>query len=115
MYPNMLTPMPHSEWVLLDAAVHSYSMVSVPLYDTLGPESVEYICNHAELACVGCSAQVLPTLMECLPRCPTVKVLVSAYQWIYTVDRFWGRTYPERDDNSVSALDNLTIQTTMIY
>ena len=52
-------------------------MVSVPLYDTLGPESVEYICNHAELSCVGCSAQVLPVLLECLPRCPTVKVLVG--------------------------------------
>eukprot|EP00878_Enallax_costatus_P000737 GHUV01000851.1.p1 GENE.GHUV01000851.1~~GHUV01000851.1.p1 ORF type:complete len:760 (+),score=146.74 GHUV01000851.1:92-2281(+) len=64
------------EWVLLDAAAHAYSMVSVPLYDTLGPDAVEYICNHAELAAVGCSAAVLPTLLSCLPRCPSVKLLV---------------------------------------
>ncbi|KAF6256258.1 hypothetical protein COO60DRAFT_1530236 [Scenedesmus sp. NREL 46B-D3] len=64
------------EWVLLDAAAHSYSMVSVPLYDTLGPDAVEYICNHAELAAVGCSAAVLPTLLSCIARCPTVKLLV---------------------------------------
>lgn len=64
------------EWVLLDAAAHSYSMVSVPLYDTLGPDAVEFICNHAELAAVGCSAAVLPTLMSCLHKCPSVKLLV---------------------------------------
>jgi long-subunit acyl-CoA synthetase (AMP-forming) len=52
-------------------------MVSVPLYDTLGPDAVEYICNHAELAAVGCSAAVLPTLLSCIARCPTVKLLVS--------------------------------------
>jgi hypothetical protein len=29
------------EWVLLDAAAHAYSMVVVPLYDTLGPDAAE--------------------------------------------------------------------------
>ena len=66
-----------AEWVLMDAAVHAYSMVSGPLYDTLGPDAVEYICNHTELACVGCSAAVLPVLMGCLERCKTVRVLVG--------------------------------------
>lgn len=47
------------EWVLVDAACHAYGMVTVPLYDTLGPDAVEYICNHAELAAVAVSAQVL--------------------------------------------------------
>lgn len=64
------------EWVLVDAACHAYSMVSVPLYDTLGPDAVEYIANHAELACVACSAAVLPTLMSCLAQCSTVRLLV---------------------------------------
>ncbi|WIA09659.1 hypothetical protein OEZ85_009046 [Tetradesmus obliquus] len=64
------------EWVLLDAAAHAYSMTSVPLYDTLGPDAVEYICNHAELAAVGCSAAVLPTLLSCIARCPSLKLLV---------------------------------------
>jgi long-subunit acyl-CoA synthetase (AMP-forming) len=52
------TPGCAAEWVLVDSALHAYSMVSVPLYDTLGPEAVEYITNHAELSCVACSAQV---------------------------------------------------------
>lgn len=64
------------EWVLLDAAVHAHSMIAVPLYDTLGPDAVEYISNHAELSAVGCSMAVLPTMLQCLPKCPTVKYLL---------------------------------------
>ena len=66
-----------TEWVLVDAAAHAYSMTSVPLYDTLGPDAVEYICNHAELAMVACSTAVLPTMMQCIARCPTLKLLVG--------------------------------------
>lgn len=75
--PLPFLPTPTLEWLLYDSALHAYSMVSVPLYDTLGPDAVQYICNHAELAAVGCAASVLPTMMTCLPRCPTVRVLVS--------------------------------------
>eukprot|EP00192_Tetraselmis_astigmatica_P007297 CAMPEP_0117697424 /NCGR_PEP_ID=MMETSP0804-20121206/29225_1 /TAXON_ID=1074897 /ORGANISM="Tetraselmis astigmatica, Strain CCMP880" /LENGTH=695 /DNA_ID=CAMNT_0005511681 /DNA_START=84 /DNA_END=2172 /DNA_ORIENTATION=+ len=65
-----------SEWVVLDAACHAYSMVSVPLYDTLGPDAVRYICGHAELSAVACSFSVLPIMLQCLPECPTVKLLI---------------------------------------
>ncbi|GAB4820224.1 hypothetical protein N2152v2_007270 [Parachlorella kessleri] len=64
------------EWVLVDAACHAYSIASVPLYDTLGPDTVEYIANHAELAAVACAAEVLPKLLEVLARCPTVKLVM---------------------------------------
>lgn len=67
-----------AEWLLFDSALHAYSMVSVPLYDTLGPDAVEFISNHAELAAVGVSAAVLPTLLNVLPRCPGIRVLVGA-------------------------------------
>ncbi|KAG2500825.1 hypothetical protein HYH03_001587 [Edaphochlamys debaryana] len=71
------------DWVLFDTALHAYAMVSVPLYDTLGPDAVEFISNHAELACVGVAAAVLPTLLTVLPRCPTIRLLVV-----------WGATGP---------------------
>ncbi|PNW74853.1 hypothetical protein CHLRE_12g507400v5 [Chlamydomonas reinhardtii] len=64
------------EWLLYDYALHAYGMVSVPLYDTLGPDAVEFIANHAELAAVGVSAAVLPTMLTVLHRCPTVRLLV---------------------------------------
>ena len=60
----------------MDSAIHAYSMVSVPLYDTLGPDAVEYICNHAELSAVACSAAVLPILLSVMPKCPLIKFLV---------------------------------------
>lgn len=64
------------EWALVDAACHAFSMVSVPLYDTLGADAVEYISNHAELSAVACSAQVLPIMVQCLPKTPTVRTLI---------------------------------------
>ena len=34
------------EWVLTEQALYSFSMVVVPLYDTLGPEACKYIINQ---------------------------------------------------------------------
>ena len=65
--------------MLMDAASHAYSMISVPLYDTLGPDAVKYICSHAELTVVACSIDVLDTLLLCLPECRTVKVVVRSF------------------------------------
>lgn len=60
----------------MDMAAHAYSMVSVPLYDTLGPDAVQYICSHSELGAVGCSAAVIQSMIQCLPECPTIKIVV---------------------------------------
>ena len=37
------------EWVLTEQACNQYSLVSVPLYDTLGPDAVKYIVNETEM------------------------------------------------------------------
>lgn len=65
-----------ADWMLVDLALHAYSMVAVPLYDTLGAEVVSYICGHAELAAVACDAAVLPTLLASLADCASVKLVV---------------------------------------
>ena len=62
--------------MLVDLACHAQSIVPVPLYDTLGPQAVEYIAKHAELAGIACSARAFPTLAQCLPSCPNVKLVV---------------------------------------
>jgi len=64
------------DWMLVDCAVHAYGMTAVPLYDTLGPDSVEYISNHAELAAIACSITVLDKLYPVLSSCSTVKLVV---------------------------------------
>jgi long-chain acyl-CoA synthetase len=65
-----------AEWVLTEAALTRQGIISVPLYDTLGPDAVQFICNHAELAAVACHAGVLSTMLSTLPACSTVKLVV---------------------------------------
>jgi len=64
------------DWMLVDTAIHAYGMTAVPLYDTLGPDAVEYIANHAELAAIACSIQVLDKLYPALSKCETVKLVI---------------------------------------
>ncbi|BDA42483.1 Long-chain-fatty-acid-CoA ligase 1 [Coccomyxa sp. Obi] len=64
------------DWVLVEAACVSYSIVTVPLYDTLGPDAVRYISNHAELRAVACSIALLPTLLPNLQACPSISLVV---------------------------------------
>lgn len=37
------------EWILTEQAAYCFSMVIVPLYDTLGPESCSFIINQGTL------------------------------------------------------------------
>lgn len=64
------------EWVLAEHACSSYSYISVPLYDTLCPDSVKFIINHAELACVFCTPDKLQTLLDCLSEATTIRLIV---------------------------------------
>ncbi|XP_063776799.1 long-chain-fatty-acid--CoA ligase 1 isoform X1 [Pseudophryne corroboree] len=42
------------EWTIAELACYTYSMVAVPLYDTLGAEAITYIINKAEISLVFC-------------------------------------------------------------
>ncbi|KAI2538756.1 acyl-CoA synthetase long chain family member 6 [Homo sapiens] len=40
------------EWIIVELACYTYSMVVVPLYDTLGPGAIRYIINTADISTV---------------------------------------------------------------
>ncbi|KAF1485765.1 Long-chain-fatty-acid--CoA ligase 1, partial [Eudyptula minor novaehollandiae] len=42
------------EWVIIEQGCYAFSMVVVPLYDTLGTEAISYIVNKADLSLVFC-------------------------------------------------------------
>ncbi|TKS72769.1 Long-chain-fatty-acid--CoA ligase 1 [Collichthys lucidus] len=42
------------EWTISELACYSYSLVSVPLYDTLGTEAIGYIIDKASIATIVC-------------------------------------------------------------
>jgi long-chain acyl-CoA synthetase len=65
------------EWQITDLACMSQSLFTVSIYDTLGPESTEYIINHAQLACVVTSINHITTLLKLKPRLPSLKMIIS--------------------------------------
>ncbi|GAB7365746.1 hypothetical protein MBLNU230_g7081t1 [Neophaeotheca triangularis] len=65
------------EWQITDLACMSQSLYSVSIYDTLGPDTTEYIINHSALTCVATSLPHIPTLLKLAPKCPSLKLIVS--------------------------------------
>nr|XP_060624391.1 long-chain-fatty-acid--CoA ligase 5-like [Anolis sagrei ordinatus]XP_060624392.1 long-chain-fatty-acid--CoA ligase 5-like [Anolis sagrei ordinatus]XP_060624393.1 long-chain-fatty-acid--CoA ligase 5-like [Anolis sagrei ordinatus] len=67
------------EWVISELACYTYSMVAVPLYDTLGPEAIVYIINKADISTVICDkpekAQVVLENCE-LKKTPGLKIII---------------------------------------
>ncbi|KAF6162775.1 hypothetical protein GIB67_029044 [Kingdonia uniflora] len=64
------------EWAIADHACSSYSFVSVPLYDTLGPDAVKYIVNHAFVQAIFCVPETLNTMLSFLSDIPSVRLIV---------------------------------------
>ena len=65
------------EWVITDSAIQAYSMVNVALYDTLGPNALEFILNHAEIEVTFCSGDRISNLLKISSKCPKLKYVVS--------------------------------------
>jgi len=65
------------EWVLAEQACFSQSIVTVPMYDTLGPESVAYVINQTAMTTLICSAEVIQNVIECKAECPTLKTVIQ--------------------------------------
>ncbi|KAH7573749.1 hypothetical protein JRO89_XS03G0201900 [Xanthoceras sorbifolium] len=74
------------EWLIVDHACSAYSYTSVPLYDTLGPDAVRFIINHAIVQAIFCVPQTLNSTLEFvtwnlqllsfLSEMPTVRLIV---------------------------------------
>lgn len=64
------------EWQLTDLAAMSQGLYTVSIYDTLGPDTTEYIINHAELTCVVAGMNHVAALLKLKPRLPTLKLIV---------------------------------------
>ena len=54
----------------------SQSLYTVSIYDTLGPDTTEYIINHSELACVVTGMNHVTALLKLKPRLPSLKIIV---------------------------------------
>lgn len=69
------------EWQYVSQACSAQSLVVTSLYETLGADVVEYICNHAETRVVFANPGHIPDLLRLAPKLPTVKAIVSLDAW----------------------------------
>ncbi|KAI8630907.1 AMP-binding enzyme [Xylariaceae sp. FL1651] len=64
------------EWQIADIGLVTQSLFSVSLYETLGPDTSEFIIKHAELSCVVTSLPHVPLLLALAPRIPGLKLII---------------------------------------
>lgn len=66
------------QWIIAMQACYSQGIIYVPLYDTLGPNAVEFIINHAEVSIAFVQENKIPSILSCLPNCNThLKTIIS--------------------------------------
>ncbi|MED6168364.1 eukaryotic long-chain fatty acid CoA synthetase (LC-FACS) [Stylosanthes scabra] len=66
------------EWIIAMEACNSHSVTYVPLYDTLGPNAVEFIINHAQVSIAFVQENKIPSILSCLGQCSSnLKTIVS--------------------------------------
>ncbi|XP_064624929.1 long-chain-fatty-acid--CoA ligase 5-like isoform X2 [Lineus longissimus] len=65
------------EWVVAEQACNRYSMVVVPLYDTLGNDACAYIINQTEMTTVVCDkAAKAQLLLDGAEKMPSLKRII---------------------------------------
>ncbi|XP_076025837.1 long-chain-fatty-acid--CoA ligase 1-like [Genypterus blacodes] len=66
------------EWTISELACYTYSLVSVPLYDTLGTEAITYIVDKASISTIVCDVESKVNLvLECVKdKTHSVKTIV---------------------------------------
>ncbi|CEM19886.1 unnamed protein product [Vitrella brassicaformis CCMP3155] len=65
------------EWAIAEQACNAFSFTIVPLYDTLGPETVQYVCDQTRLRTVITQVENVPSLIKAAPNCPELKIIVA--------------------------------------
>ena len=75
------------EWQIASQAAIAYNLIGVSLYETLGPDVVEYCINHAEVRAVFSSPNHIPQLLDLARsgKCPTLKLVVSVDKFVLPI------------------------------
>ncbi|TQV90699.1 hypothetical protein V2A60_006910 [Cordyceps javanica] len=76
-YPVALWAPNKPEWQIVELGCISQSLFTVSLYETLGPDTTEFILNHVEASCIVASLPHIPSLLKISPRLPHLKMIIS--------------------------------------
>jgi len=64
------------EWVIVEQACNAAAIITVPLYDTLGAEAIEFIVNETEMEFVVASNDKLSSFTKDRQKFPTLKTVI---------------------------------------
>lgn len=64
------------EWVVLDIANTLYNATMVPLYDTLGPDSIQFVIGHSGMEVIFIEDKEFDPIWKC-PDLHNLKTIVS--------------------------------------
>ncbi|OAA70403.1 AMP-dependent synthetase/ligase [Cordyceps fumosorosea ARSEF 2679] len=76
-YPVPLWAPNKPEWQIVELGCMSQGLFTVSLYETLGPDTTEFILNHVEASCIVASLPHIPGLLEISRRLPHLKMIIS--------------------------------------
>ncbi|CAI2182139.1 11536_t:CDS:2 [Funneliformis geosporum] len=69
------------EYVMAQLACYQYNFISVPLYDTLGAEAIEFIVNQTEMVYSLVTANKVQHLLNMKDKLPTLKTIIITDQY----------------------------------
>ena len=64
------------EWLIAEMGLFSIGGTTVPIYDTLGEENVEYVLKQTACKTVVCRASEVDKVLACVKTCPKLKAVV---------------------------------------
>jgi long-chain acyl-CoA synthetase len=64
------------EWTLAEQGCYSQNGTTVPLYDTLGVDSVSFVVKQTDCSSVLCTEAEVKNMIEAKDQCPTLKTLI---------------------------------------
>uniref|UniRef100_K3WUV8 AMP-dependent synthetase/ligase domain-containing protein n=1 Tax=Globisporangium ultimum (strain ATCC 200006 / CBS 805.95 / DAOM BR144) TaxID=431595 RepID=K3WUV8_GLOUD len=64
------------EWIIAEQAAYMFDAIAVALYDSLGPDSTEYILNQTELPTIVCAVTEVKKLIQIRAKCPHLKNII---------------------------------------
>ncbi|PKK70433.1 AMP-binding enzyme, partial [Rhizophagus irregularis] len=65
------------EFQLIIQANAAYNLITVPLFDTLGHDIIEYCTNHVELQIVCMTANHITSMLKLASKIPQLRVIIS--------------------------------------
>eukprot|EP00698_Gefionella_okellyi_P006851 TRINITY_DN164_c0_g3_i1.p1 TRINITY_DN164_c0_g3~~TRINITY_DN164_c0_g3_i1.p1 ORF type:complete len:726 (-),score=151.83 TRINITY_DN164_c0_g3_i1:44-2221(-) len=66
----------NEDWVVSEQATYQQSLIVVSIYDTLGPDTCEYVLNHGEVSTLIAEGSKFKAVMDIAPKCPGLKNLI---------------------------------------